>query len=437
VDEAITPFIFKKFTMNPIATATTPANHKPSFFGKERRQSLFNGVKNVGGAANILSQTTTRRASITLLDREMKLRKQEFGLGLYDVMERNRSMGEKSGGEAAPEVVAVFTKCVSEIMNLLERRKQKQSDLLKTSQPKALCYQQQPTGESTCSEDSNENEAPQENTRTSKHSTTSTFKNAMQRGLQQATNSMQKTHSIAKLNTEIAYLDREIIQRKKQFGVDMYDSMAHLVDNYEAKDPKVGELFQAAKKDLAVPLSKAMKAEKEINDVRTSGTVILSRVEIKEFVNSNPSLWAMLQVNLGISEDRCKEVACRLVIDLASGTRGEEATEPEITKKEFKTFQKLYIEDPKGSLEFFHRSVFAAFDSDGNGVLDKEETDTFLDTFYVTGSIFQGDARLPEKEVLKKRILEELDENGDGLFDFDEIRSLISGSAARGDAIVK
>jgi hypothetical protein len=330
----------------------------------------------------------------------------------------------------------VFTNCVSEIMNLLERRKHKQSELLKTIQPKALCYQQQPTGESTRSEDSDKNEPPRDNTKTSKHST-SVFKNAMQRGLQQATNTMQKTHSKAKLSTEIAFLDREIIQRKKQFGVDMYDSMAHLVDNYQAKDPKVRELFQAAKKDLAMPLSKAMKAEKEINDVRTSGAVILSRVEIKEFVNSNPSLWAMLQVNLGISEDRCKEVACRLVVDLASGTRGEEATEAEVTKKQFKTFHKLYIEDPKGSVEFWQRSVFAFFDSDGNGMLDKEETDTFLDTFYVNGSIFQGDARLPEKEVLKKRILEELDENGDGVFDFDEIRSLINGSAARSEAIAK
>jgi hypothetical protein len=36
---------------------------------------------------------------------------------------------------------------------------------------------------------------------------------------------------------------------------------------------------------------------------------------------------------------------------------------------------------------------------------------------------------LPGKDELKAQILEQLDENGDGVFTFDEIRTLISGAA--------
>jgi Ca2+-binding EF-hand superfamily protein len=115
--------------------------------------------------------------------------------------------------------------------------------------------------------------------------------------------------------------------------------------------------------------------------------------------------------------------------------QGEEGQKANITTHQFQQFQKKYVQDPKGSQEFFHRSVYDAFDLDGNGVLDKQETDKFLDTFYMTGSIFEGDDRLPEKEELKKLILEKLDVNGDGEFSFDEIRSLISGSAHRGDLL--
>ena len=84
----------------------------------------------------------------------------------------------------------------------------------------------------------------------------------------------------------------------------------------------------------------------------------------------------------------------------------------------------------------FHRAVFATFDEDGNSTLDAGELDKFLDTFYEAGSIFKGDARLPEKkEDLKKMVNEKLDADGDGKFSFEEIRSLISGSAARGDLL--
>jgi Ca2+-binding EF-hand superfamily protein len=153
--------------------------------------------------------------------------------------------------------------------------------------------------------------------------------------------------------------------------------------------------------------------------------------EIAEWVDTQAGLWAMLSVNLNISEGRCKFIATRVVMELATGLSGDEAMEKELTPEQFHDFRTKYMKDPKGSQEFFHRTVFAAFDADGNNSLDSEELDKLLDIFYEAGSIFKGDARLPEREDLKKLLYEKLDANKDGKFSFEEIRSLISGTASR------
>lgn len=385
---------------------------------------LMRNVMIVKESAKMLSQTSTRQAGIALWEREMKGRKEQFGIDLYPVMERYRSMGEKGGGETDPHVVEVFQNCVADISRLLEKRKGLQAELLKMSKPKALCYQT--AGESTVSEQS-------AGSTSSTSSTKSWFQMTMEHKLQKAKEAVEKTQSIARIKTRLMGLDKEMNERQKLFGVQVFEVMAYLTDNYEPQDSKIRELFDATKKDIAIPLAKTMQAEKEIHDVRTSGEILLSHADIHNFIAATPTSWAMLQVNIGIPEEECKNVAYRVSLELASGKKGEESRAATISKKQFEKFQRDYITDPKGSQEFFHRCVFAAFDNDANGVLDKEETDKFLDTFYVTGSIFHGDGRLPEKEVLKKTILDELDKNGDGLFDFDEIRSLISGSAARGN----
>ena len=77
-------------------------------------------------------------------------------------------------------------------------------------------------------------------------------------------------------------------------------------------------------------------------------------------------------------------------------------------------------------MEFFHRTVFQVFDQDGNGYLDLEEIDGFLNVFYEAGSVFAGDARLPpSKDDLKHKVVTELDANHDGKFEFEEIRPLL------------
>ena len=99
----------------------------------------------------------------------------------------------------------------------------------------------------------------------------------------------------------------------------------------------------------------------------------------------------------------------------------------ELTKEQFHDFRTRFVESPQGQLEFFHRTVFTAFDDDRNGVLDPAELDRFLETFYAAGSIFKGDARLPEKDVLRRLVNEKFDTNADGQLSFDEIHALISG----------
>lgn len=153
--------------------------------------------------------------------------------------------------------------------------------------------------------------------------------------------------------------------------------------------------------------------------------------EIKAFVSSNAKLWAMLSVNLGRTEEECQKVATRVVMELVSGLQGDQALRSELTKDQFHQFRKKYILDPEGSQEFFHRAVFAAFDVDNNQILDEGELEALLDTFYQSGSIFQGDVRLPPKEELKALILEKYDVAGNKRLSFGRIRGVISGTAIR------
>lgn len=386
-------------------------------FGK----SLLHNVWSVGESAKVLQQTSTRQASIALWEREMKLRKEHFGLDLYAIMERNRSMGRIGGGETDPNVIEVFQNCVADMAKFLMQRKSLQAELLRKSKPKTLSYQRcldtvTPKAPETM-EDS---------------STKSWFQRRMGQKLQQAKVAIENTHSTSRIRTQLTTIEKEMTERQKKFGIDMFEMMAYMVDNYTPHDPQIAKLLVETKKDISIPLAKTIQAEKEIHHVLTNGGLLISHADIHNFIAATPTCWAMLHVNTGIPEEECRLVAYRVSLELASGRRGEASLSAAITKKQFQKFQKEYIDDPKGNQEFFHRCVFAAFDEDSNGVLDLDEIDKFLDTFYVTGSIFQGDVRLPDKETLKNLILEQLDENGDGLFNFEEIRSLISGSAERG-----
>ena len=171
------------------------------------------------------------------------------------------------------------------------------------------------------------------------------------------------------------------------------------------------------------------ESHKEFAKIDSTGTKRACKDKIGAFVASNSELWAMLSVNLDMSEDDCKLIATRVAMELATGLKGDDAMESEIDKHQFHKFRKHYILDPKGSQEFFHRSVFATFDADQNHYLDEMELDQFLDTFYKSGSIFKGDVRLPEKAELKRLILNKHDKNKNRRLSFDSVRGIISGAA--------
>jgi Ca2+-binding EF-hand superfamily protein len=164
----------------------------------------------------------------------------------------------------------------------------------------------------------------------------------------------------------------------------------------------------------------------------------ISREELAKFIETNSHLWAMLSVNLNIPEQHCRDIATDVAYQMAKKTSNmsslkdmsESTKAREPTVQEFQSFLGMVQNNPKGQQEFFHRTVFATYDVDGNGYIDNHELDKFLDVFYEAGSIFAGDVRLPDKATLKRNVLEDLDVNGDGKLEFQELRTLISGGGA-------
>ena len=97
----------------------------------------------------------------------------------------------------------------------------------------------------------------------------------------------------------------------------------------------------------------------------------------------------MLGVNLGLDDERCRCIANRVAMEMygrqasagtvealaeSTPTSDPRATETDsdraMTRADFMQFHKSIVKDPKGQQRFFHMCVFAAYDADGNGVLD-------------------------------------------------------------------
>lgn len=167
------------------------------------------------------------------------------------------------------------------------------------------------------------------------------------------------------------------------------------------------------------------ESAQQFSQADVNNNKLVDQKEMLTYVKSHPEMWAMLSVNLGLSEEECQKTANRVAMELASGEGGAAAMKAELTEAQFHTFRSKYMLDGKGSQEFFHRCVFASFVKDGKQYLDANtELDSFLETFYKSGSIFAGDTRLPPKEELKERIMN----NGDsGRLSFESFRDIIRG----------
>jgi Ca2+-binding EF-hand superfamily protein len=169
----------------------------------------------------------------------------------------------------------------------------------------------------------------------------------------------------------------------------------------------------------------AARSRASFHAADTSGDGALARDELLRWIAGHGELWMMLQVNLSLSDAHCREIAVDTAFEITRETRKATGAVELMDAAQFLKFRTI-VDDPRGQLEFFHRSVFNAFDGDRNGYLDDSELGAFLDTFYQAGSIFAGDARLPPKEDLFTQLKESSEAHG-GHLDFEAMHAMIAG----------
>lgn len=164
------------------------------------------------------------------------------------------------------------------------------------------------------------------------------------------------------------------------------------------------------------------EAEAAFRATDLDGDGKITPAELMTLVERNPPLWSMLHVNTGLDEAYCKAVALEV-----AHKKFDANGDGRISLQEFRALHATLLACPRGQLEFFHETLFAAFDADGNGKLDETELDRFLELFYEESSIFSGDRRLPPKQALKERALRELERDNDGKLSFEELRPMLTG----------
>ena len=97
-------------------------------------------------------------------------------------------------------------------------------------------------------------------------------------------------------------------------------------------------------------------------------------------------LYETLALNLDIDREKCKEIATEVAYKLA-GTNAQE-----LTSEQFVQFKAQYAEiTSPGNQEFVFRTVFRVYDTDGNGLLDSEELDGFVNLFFKADSFVRRD----------------------------------------------
>jgi len=167
--------------------------------------------------------------------------------------------------------------------------------------------------------------------------------------------------------------------------------------------------------------SEAAAAEFKKYDSDNSGE--LSCDQLQALIEQHEELWSMLQVNTDLDASFCKAVVQEVMTHKADHNGNGK-----LSQKEFADIYSAVIANPKGQLEFFHEVLFAAYDSSGDGKMTVQDLDHFLELFYEKGSIFAGDKRLPPKDELQQRALDELDRNHDGKLTLSELKPLLVGS---------
>jgi len=191
------------------------------------------------------------------------------------------------------------------------------------------------------------------------------------------------------------------------------------------KDEKKGPLFGGEKK---------LSAKKEFKKLDLNGDQALCKDELRKFIESNEELWAVLGVKLNLKRETCIRIATDVAFSLAKGEettpkKHKSSTEVgtyELSESEFKAFYKNYVLTQKGSYDFFLRTIFAFYDINGDGALQRDEFENFLDLFYKTKETYKQKLNnMPSKQKLLRIAEARLDKNKDGELSFEEVRDLL------------
>lgn len=183
-------------------------------------------MKNAGKFVQAAGQKTKLKAEIALLDQNMKGRKQQFGVEMYDLMEQKKTFGGKS--ETEPKVVEVFESCEKDIAMVIEKKDAKQAEIDGLGQQDGL---------------------PAE-----------TVGEKAKKAGNQAKDAAVKT----KIQAEMALLDRETRARKQVFGVELFDAIMQL-SAYDPTDVEIKAILDSAKQDVGEQQAKKDVKQEEIN----------------------------------------------------------------------------------------------------------------------------------------------------------------------------
>ena len=190
--------------------------------------SFFQKVKNAGRFVQAAGQKTKLKAEIALIDQQMKGRKQQFGVEMYDLMEQKKTFGGKS--ETEPKVVEVFEKAEKDIAIIVEKKDAKQADIDNVTK-------------------SRDGQLPPE---------------SIQEKAKAAGNQAKNAGMKTKIQAEMALLDREIKSRKQLFGIEMLDALLQM-EGFTPSDSEIKAIYEAAKKEIGEQQAKKDVKQEEIN----------------------------------------------------------------------------------------------------------------------------------------------------------------------------
>lgn len=187
---------------------------------------LWGKLQNAGKFVQAAGQKTKLKAEIALLDQNMKGRKQQFGVEMYDLMEQKKTFGGKS--ETEPKVVEVFDGTAKDIAMIVEKKDAKQAEIDGLGQTDGL---------------------PAE---------------TMGEKAKKAGNQAKEAAVRTKIQAEMALLDREIRARKQLFGIELFEAVMQL-SGYDPTDMEIKAILDSAKQDIGEQQAKKDVKQEEIN----------------------------------------------------------------------------------------------------------------------------------------------------------------------------